>query len=209
MPYAKRYNKSTTKRYSKRRYSNTRVLAKKALRIAKKAYKLPELKYNALNLSPGSISGTGSITALDTVTQGQTNNTRIGDQLMATSVKYRASLKLNASATDTLVRMMIVRWVSEAPSVVTDVLETPTVNSFKSENNRFSSQVLLDRVYRLSTAEKPEIFIRGSVKLGKMINYDGGAATSNRNGVYVIFVSDEAVNTPTIAFSSRLYFRDA
>lgn len=202
-PYKKRYNG-----YRKPRYSSTRVLAKKALTVAKKAYRLPELKYNDQSIVPTTVSGTGSINELSVMAQGSSNNQRIGDMVKPTSVKYRCTMKINAAATDTLIRMIIFRWVSEEPSTAADVLANATVQSFKSEDKRYQSEILVDRVYRISSVERPELFIKGSVKLNKPISYAGGGNVANRNGIWVLFTSDEAVNTPTIAYQARLFYRD-
>lgn len=205
MPYSKKgYRKRT---YKGRKRGNT--LAKKAYNLAKKAYKAPELKYDTNTITPTSVSGTGSITGLDTISAGTGQGGRIGDTIIPKSVHYRMTLKLHASATDTLIRMIIFRWIAETPSAPSDILQTVTVTSFKSADLRYQSQILRDQTFRLSTAEKPELFIRGKVRLGsKRIAYPTASNVANRNGIYVLFVSDEAVNTPTITFEQRLYYTD-
>lgn len=206
MPYGK---KPTYKKRNYRKYSNRNSsLAKKAYRLAKKAYKLPELKYHEESVTPTSVSGTGSITEASDMIEGTSDNQRIGVVIHPTSLKIRCTMKLNAAATDTLVRMLVYRWVSEGNTTLSEVLETATVNSFKSQNLRYQSEILYDRVFRLSTTEKPEIFLQKSIKLRKMICYPGGSNNANRNGIYIAFVSDEAVNTPTITYTSRLFYRD-
>lgn len=209
MPYVAR--RRTTKRYRKRYNRRGTSLAKKAYRLAKKAYKLPELKWNQLTATPASANGTGSITSLSDTTPGTGNNGRIGSSIKPTSLKYRMAIKLNASATDTLLRMIIFRWISESPTGPSDILESPIgITSFKDDDERYQSQILKDVTFRLSTAEKPEMFIKGSVKLySKLIAYADSATVSNKGGIYVLFVSDENTNTPSIAWQSRLYYRDA
>lgn len=207
MPYGYRRSSQRRKPYRKR-FNKNQSLAKKAYSLAKKAYKAPELKYKALSNAPASVLGTGSVTQLDTIQQGLTNNNRIGDRVLAKSLHYRMELKLHASATDTLVRCIVFRWISEQPASAGDVLESVTIGSFKDEDQRYSSQILMDRVYRLSTAEKPELFVSGKIKINKHITYPEGSSTSNRNALYVLFVSDEAVNTPSITFNTRLFYID-
>lgn len=202
------YVRRTRRRVYRRRRSQ-QSLAKKAYRLAKKAYKLPELKYNSLSYSPTSVLNVGSINELSTVGTGVTDNNRVGNMVKPTSVKYRCSLKLNASATDTLVRMIVFRWISEAPAAPTDILQTVNITSFKNQDNRYQSQILKDVTFRLSTAEKPEIFIKGSIRTKFPVMYPDGSSVSNKNAIYVLFTSDELVNTPTIAWESRMYFRDS
>lgn len=202
MAYGRRYKKY--RRY-RRRYRSS--LAKKAYRLAKKAYKAPELKYNKISLTKNPVSGIGTFDNLDSTSAGTTNNQRIGDSIIAKSIHLRCKMNLNASATATQVRMLIFKWRSEFPATVTDVLETATITSFKSDDQRFQSSILYDRTYNLNT-DRPEIFLKKKIKLGFRMTYIGGGTVPNTNGVYVIFCSDEAVNTPTIDFQSRMFYID-
>lgn len=201
------YGRKMTAKAPRRKYRK-QSLAKKAYTLAKKAYKLPELKYLDILGSFSSISGTGQIGRMDTVPQGTTNNTRIGDTIKPTSLKYRITMKLNAAATDTLVRMIFFRWVSEDPTNLSDVI-TPTIVGMKSEDLRYQSQIMYDRVFSLSTSQKTEIFLKGSLKIPKFISYPQASNASNRNSIYVGFVSDEAVNQPVITTQMRLFYRDS
>lgn len=195
MPYARRYRR---KRNYKRRNTS---LAKKAYRLAKKAYKAPELKYATITGSLTAPSTTGTMQCISLVSQGTTNNTRIGDTVSPTSISMRMKMNLHASATASQVRVIVYRWISEAPNTasVSDILGTSTISSFKSDDNRYQSEFLMDRVFSLNT-DRPEIYLQRKIKLNKYISFPEGSATPNRNAIYIAILSDEATNTPTLDY---------
>lgn len=206
MPYAK-YGK---RRDYRRKYnSKNQSLAKKAYKLAKKAYKAPELKYVNIAGALTAPTTTGTMQLLSNISQGTTNNTRLGDTVKPTSVRIRMKMNLNASATSSQVRIIVFRWVSESPatSSVADILDTSTVTSFKADDTRYQSQFLMDRVYTLNT-DRPEIFFTKKIKLYKHISFPGATNTPNRNSIYMAILSDEAVNTPTLAYDTRLFYTD-
>lgn len=201
MPYKRRYNRN-------RRYRKNKSLAVKAYQLAKKAYKMPELKHTAITVADTTPDSTGSIEELSVNSAGTSNNGRIGDTILPTSVHMRGRLIKNASATSTQVRIMVFRWISEAPSALSDVLVSATVQSFKSENTRFQSEILYDRVITLDSASKDSVFINKRIKLKKPISYAQGSSAANRNGIWILLLSNEAANTPTLGMETRLFYRD-
>lgn len=213
MPYGRR-------RYRKKNYrrkGRNTSLAKKAYRLAKKAYKLPELKYNTdgFTWSNGTAPTTGVLVGLDQISQGTTNNTRIGDTVSPTSLKFKCNLVLSNSNSDNdsmgqQARMIIFRWISEAPASITDVLESTTINSFKSEDKRYQSEILYDRVFH-QNAEIPVHHIERKLKINKHISYPEGSSVSNRNGIYMLVFgtgTSTTQATPPFVLNSRLFYRD-
>lgn len=205
------YSKSRSYRRRRGNYSkNSYTLAKKAFYLAKKAQVTKELKHNEITGTITAPTSSGSITELSATTQGDTNNTRNGDTIYPTSLALRMKMNINASADSTQVRVIIFRWISEAPSGVGNILESTSITSFKDQNERFQSQFLYDRVFNLNSVNKPELFFSKRIKLTKPISYSEAApGVANRNGIWILIISDEAVNTPTLAYNTRLYFKDA
>lgn len=183
-------------------------LAKKAYALAKKAYKAPELKYYAAAGTVTGPSSSGSAEQLSEISQGVTNNDRIGDSIHAKSLHLRMKMNLNASATSSQVRVIIYKWLSESPSLSSsDILESASITSFKTEANRYQSQFLMDRVFTLNT-DTPELFLQEKIKLGMQIHYNQAVTQPTVNGLYIFILSDEAANTPTLAYDYRVYFTD-
>lgn len=207
MPYAK---KGMRRRRYRRRPRTAYGLAKAAYAKAKKAQVQKELKFNQFGpLTDTSPDSTGSIEELSQLSQGDTNNTREGNVIYPTSLKWRATLDMATAATDTYVRIVIFRWLSGSPSAVTDVLNTVGMTSFKDDNNRFRSQILYDKVINLNDAKSTSIFLQGRIKLRGLIAYDETTAAANKNSIWIATMSNEAVNFPSFAFRSQMYFRDS
>lgn len=201
------YGKRT---YRKRRYNKrNQSLAKKAYRLAKKAYKAPEIKYNAIT---GTITGpdtTGNVQELSLLAEGTTNNTRVGDKISPTSLRVRLKANINASATATQVRMMIFTWKIDAPAGTGDLITGDAITGFKSENDKYKSKILYDKVFQLNSVNRPEIFVSRKFKVPKYIAYQTGSSIANTNGLYILLISDEATNVPLLAYNSRLYYKDS
>lgn len=206
--------------YSSRRYSKPRgvyvkkqptakQIAYRALKAAQRSEKKKEVKHNAVTVADTTPDSTGSIEELSVLSAGDSNNNREGDVVFPTSLRFRGRLVKNASATTTQVRMLIFQWLSEAPGAVSDILVSTSVQSFKSENNRYQSRILYDRVFTLDSASKDSMFIQKTIKLKGMIAYPQSSSAANRNGIWVLLLSNEATNVPTLNLESRLYFKDA
>lgn len=197
------------RRFRRRGRRSTKAVAYKALKLAKKANKLPELKQNEITWSATSVSSSGTMEELSVVAAGTGNNQKVGDRINPTSLRFRGTMNIHASATSSLVRLIIFRWNSGLfTTTVGDILVAGTIKSFKSQDKRFESEILYDRVFKLNSVERPELFFQGKLKLKKPIAYAGGASAANRNSIGYLILSDEATNTPTVDISSRMWFRD-
>ncbi len=196
-------------RHYKKRYNRNRSLAAKAYALAKKAYKAPELKYHTLTGTIVGPDNDGTTTSLSTIAQGTDVDQRIGNVINPTSVTIKGKMNLHASAAATQIRVIIYRWVSEAPNAVTDVLQAATIQSFKSELKRFQSQILYDRVFQLDSVNRPELYFQKKVMLGKFMGFTEGSNLPNRNAIHLIILSDETTNVPLLAYQTRMFYKDS
>lgn len=208
MPYYAK-KRMPRKNYRRKRKS----LAAKAYNLAKKAYKTQELKYNETSVTTAQVYENGYTYSLSQLSLGTGHDQRIGQVVTPTSLIVKPNW---ASITTPTVswRLIIFKWNSESPvigaSSTSSILETATLNSFKSVQNRFASQILYDKTFyndnNASTAYHPSQI---KIKLNKMINYDtGGTANPNRNGIYFMILNDFAASA-AFNFESRLYYKDA
>lgn len=194
-------------------------LAYKAYQIAKKANRKvnhAELKNNAFS---GTATGTayngGYIHELSSTSQGTLNNNRVGDRVFPTSVRVRLDWTDTngfGSVGSTPVRVVIFRWVSESPTLgfgtATQVLNTAALNSFKSEDNRFQSEILYDQVWYNENADTQFCPNEIICKLKHPISYNESGTAANRNGIYMLILNNAAGTTYTYPFLSRMFFRD-
>lgn len=191
-----------------RRGRSTAAVAHKALRLARAANKI-ELKYHdttGISVTPD--TSTGSVTHLSSVAQGDGSQERIGLAISPTSVELRLNFSKHASATATTIRLVIYQYVLGASTAITDYFSSPAVTNFKANLRQYDTRTLKDMTINLNT-DRPEVtrFIR--VRMRGIIGYDGSAgADSQKNGLYLIMLSDEATNTPTVTGQARLFYKD-
>jgi len=206
MSYKKRYN------YRKRRYNynkTTYYKANKALSLARKAQSQKELKWLETDQSY-TVTNVGRIQNIFVLPVGDTNNTREGNVVYPTSVNFKGVLTMNASTTGTVFRIIVFRWLTGAPpSLVTQILNTTNIEAFKSDSDRYLSDILFDRTYTVSVGTSPVRYIKFKRKCKGLTAFQDGTNVSNKNGYNILFISDEDTNLPTINYTTRIYFKDA
>lgn len=165
------------------------------------------------------ISTTATVFAISQTAQGLDVSNRVGDSIKLQHITVRGRVNVSTAASNSLVRIMVIRDLDgygTAP-VSADILQdSATVSSCLSPINylnreRFS--VLYDELVELQgivqgTAGMPFYF--DSAHAGHVL-YLGTTATAASNGkgsLYVVALSDEATNTPSIAFYSRVTYTD-
>lgn len=195
--------RKTIKRYIPRKlYQLGRSVQylKKAINVERKYY-----DYSVAQ----SINSTGSMLLLNTVGQGDSVVLRDGNSIKCVSMHMQFYVAINASATHTLVRLMLIRDKQSGLSPgITDVLANSNVNSFRNLVNGKRFQVLYDRRLQLDKDEKDSFLITYNKKCQQHFVYDGTSSTPNTNRIYLLLLSSEATNTPTIGGYFRMRFVD-
>jgi hypothetical protein len=163
------------------------------------------------------VSTTPSITALSILVQGDTNLTRDGNSIKCVGFDFRYFWSINASATSSLARIIIfmdTRCVGAAPTA-TDVVASSTIAlpNVDSQPNRFV--VLYDATHSLVLAAESRQHVSSAMTLaavkGVHFTFAGNAGTvADLRGacLFVYVLSNEATNTPSVDFQSRLWFVD-
>lgn len=189
----------------KRRYKR---FVRKVKHIANTA---GEKKYFAVSSGgPQTVDSTGTITSISNIPQGDTDNTRDGDQA------YIRSLELfwEADAADVfnVLRLLVVQWYPATTPLVTDILLTTGVDGFMSPYNhdqRFQFRVIYDKRVTISTDRPAANFRVRLRRFGRRrIQYLGGT-TDGQNKLYLLKISDSgAVSHPFIQNFTKLNFSD-
>lgn len=206
--------KTYKKNYRRKRYVRKRrsaySMAKKSLYLAKKAQGQKELKHTNHSFSD-TVSMTGTIVSLSTTTEGDGNNAREGNVIYPTSSRIRMNMEMDVDAVNTLVRVIVFKWlVGGTTPIITDILQTNSINSFKSEANRFNSKILYDRVHQLNIGATTKKMVNINNKFRNyLMAFPEATAQANKNAIYILMLSDETVDLPTVSFQQRLYFKDA
>ncbi len=156
-----------------------------------------------------------TLVLLNGLNLGTTATTRTGQSVKSADLQMNISFLMNGSAGDTFIRFMIFR--DEQPNAAApagnDVLvDSTNFRSLRnvSYNTRFS--VLHDEFISLAQDGQGNLAKSVFKNLGfhELFNTadNGTVADITKNSLYVLFISNETTNTPTIAFYSRYSFVD-
>lgn len=222
MPYARRRYPRRRPRYTPRRRPVRRAPTRAAIygSAARQLYrdvsKLKglinvEFKYvdNASTINPGT---TGTFVLLNGLATGDTASTRDGRQVRFKSIQHKMILNLNASASATTVRciFLIDTQPNEAAPAAADVLQSVGLVAPRNLDYRKRFVILKDQNYRVNT-DMPERTVSWYRNLDMKTVYDDGGdtiASITTNSLYMLMLSDEAANTPTVTYYTRLRFID-
>lgn len=192
-------------------------LAKYAIDVIKKTDKIVRF-FNTEekmfdNTNTISITNTGQTYPITAVRQGAAYNNRIGNSLRLLQFQFRATLTINASAVASYVRMIIVADMNNIGSQpgLADVLETADVRSAFQHSFLQRFAVVYDDLIPLTKGGNDANTIVVREPLNNHIYYEGDSGTSNmfrQNQLFVVVIGSESVNTPTLAWYSRIDFVD-
>lgn len=188
--------------------------AQKALNVALATKRLlnVEHKVYALANSP-TISTTGSITNLSGISQGDGAGNRDGDSIKVTSFNLRFRLTAHASSTNTSVRMIIFRGKSEHGKTfsISELLQSTVVYSEKARDERYNTKILFDKVFDIPYGTNKMVVSRNMTFrkiMNPHINYDSATTTVENGGFYLLLLSTEATNTPTLDYRAVTHYLD-
>lgn len=214
MPYKRKFYK---KRGRKRPWYKKKYSAMDAGRYAlSQIWKLKGLvnveKKKLDTISTGSaISNSGTIVHLSAIAQGDGDNNRSGNSVYARSLNLKGTLSMHGSASNTFVRMSLVmdtQQIADTSPSFTDIYENSDINSHLNNTTVGRFKVLCSRTYNLSVTNTNKIlYINKAMR--HHIRYNGSASTDQQKGaLYLVFVSNEATNTPNVNYEARLTYID-
>jgi hypothetical protein len=163
------------------------------------------------------VNTTGAPICVSEIAQGLDFNNRVGDSIKLQHLECRLRLYQNTGATETTMRAVCFRDLDGYGTAVTsaDLFETVGVVSaplspFKWLNReRFA--ILYDELICFNSTGQQTEEIVFSLAHGGHVKYLGttaAAASDGKGSIYWVLLSDEATNTPSYAFYSRIMFTD-
>jgi len=219
--YTARTKKSRT--YRKRRYHRRSTVGGYA-NMAFKAFKLAkylstmincEVKKYDVSDTVAAVDTTGNVIHLNPVAQGDTDDTRDGNSILSKSIAVKLQCGKHASATASILRAMLVvdtQQVADTAPTVADILDSTgnKVSAFLNSNSVGRFKILQDKRFQLTSTTLIERFISFGASLkGMHCRFNGTAGTDmQKNAVYLVLVSDEAANCPSVQYTSRYSFYD-
>lgn len=197
----------------KRRTFRRRLgVAKKALKMVRKLKRVmkPELKMKA-ELVTTTFDSVGKIQDVPRIAEGAGQASRTGLQIRMLDLEFRAQINRNASAATTFCRMVFFmdrRQVSDSKTSVADVLELVNSASGINNLNRKRYKILRNKHFFLTANQDARVF-SFRVRLKVVQGYNGALLTDiEKNGVYLLLLSNQPTNVPTIVYFLRMRYTD-
>lgn len=219
MPYGSRYNR---KSYRGRRGGRTgyRKPTSKSQDVQINLSKLwKQVKYfkSLINVekkffdsyTSSVYSTTANLASLGDIAQGDGESTRDGNSVRITSMHGKLHCVNNASATGTIVRVILFTWNNDTSPVVGDILEDVDnpLSPLQTGANMF--KVLKDFSVSLDPNGNSNKMMKYYIPMNHKINWTSTAGSNYQRGmIWRLIVSNEATNTPTVAHYNRLRYVD-
>lgn len=159
-------------------------------------------------------STAGLIRDMSPVTQGDTDITRDGDALHASSLEWRGHC-FSADANN-IVRLIFFQWYPATTPVVTDILNNVAsgdVTSLYETDKAAQYKILMDRSWALDVFQTGGAlrtsFMRKKIRIPRPKMQFLAGSTNGTNKVYMLLISDSgAVSHPGVRYTAKLNFRD-
>lgn len=214
--------KSGNVRGKRRQYKKKKALDYKMQKIARQevsktlAKKIESKTYEFNQFPPTGVSANGTVWSIFDPLRGTGESEIIGSRARPSHIRVKGLLQL---ADDTNVfRVILIQTVGGGSPVPSTVLDPTMIGTSTAPLSLYNTsyspdfKVLFDEFYTMVSATETALLsfdIR--VKGGKIrtVNYtDTGFVQSN--GIYLLIISDStAIAHPMVAFSSRIYYKDA
>lgn len=155
----------------------------------------------------------GGVSCLSFVPQGDTDQSRDGDHLRASSLRVRQKLSLT-SDTPCMIRVVYLQWLGDttnSPPTVAAVLEQTQVLSMLSHDFRSRMKIMSDKTYSLDNVSSFARIDEFDIKIpNRQFNY-AGATTQHTWGIWRIVLSNIAAisNPPNLNVHTRFNYTDA
>jgi hypothetical protein len=206
----KKYNNYKAGRGRRRNNIFYRRGLKKAVRLA--GYLNVEFKtfdvFDTDNVTDGL-----TIVQLSNIAQGDTGSTRDGDSCKVVKLLLSFTAKINASATNSFVRVMLIRDDQTNGAIFTtaNLLEGDEYLSPINARNTDRFVVYYDKLFALSNTGAG--CVKDNMNKECSFHIQFGAATAaitslRSKSLALCFISDESTNYPTIDYRSRLTYVD-
>lgn len=184
----------------------------KMIKQVKKMIPRPERKNADVVRAATTIITTPTITNLSAVTGiSAAEGGAVGDQYIARSIFIRFGITPNATAGINYYRVMIVldHQSNAAAPAATEILQTST-NYLSPLNDSYSMRfkVIFDKTFTVDTDANGAQVDKVYRKLRYKAELFGSGFLHNTNGLYLLEISNEATNGPSVQWYSRLKYID-
>lgn len=197
-----------------RRRQGAKALARQALSLAKKnAQSDPILLKDTEQTSGVTVSSTPATgVSLQYISQDDTQSGRRGNEITAVSLSGRFQVDQSGSAGNTTLRICIVRdnqQVADTDISWSNVYSGAYITAPLNPAFLGRYQVIYDEMHNFDVNGRGNCSIKFYKKLNHKIRYNGTSFSDiQQGGFYLLMLSDEATNTPTVKYSLRLRYKN-
>ena len=209
-PYTttRRRRRSRRQPWYNRRYSPME-LATKAWRATKYIKGLVNSEmYHLQTSGTSSVNNTGTIIHLSALAQGDGPDARTGNSILLRNIFLRLGITQHASATSTYYRIILFhdkQQVSDTPPTVSQLLESSSTLSPLEQDSFGRFKIIQNWFFTTDNTKATTRVIEKYYKVYKHLRYNGTAATDiQKNGLYLMLLSDQPTNTPTIVTGKQI-----
>lgn len=162
------------------------------------------------------IPATGTVVALTDIAQGDTDITRTGNSIFVRSVFLRGSLTSSADdATGTVVRIILfsdTQQTSDTAPSAASVLSGVDIDAPLNRTTAGRYNIMWDMMFNMPLQSDSGVNIRQVKRFQSLrhhVRYNGAASTDiQKNGIYLLLLSNQATNTPTPNLTARVMYHD-
>lgn len=174
-----------------------------------------ETKFHINKLLSVNVDTTGSIYQLSSIPIGTGDESRLGDQVTAKSLRF--NYRVTVGDTHNLVRVALFQFTDSNangnPTIgncLQDVLY-PDISPWTHDNIRSKRiKVLYDRVHFVNADREVEVaYVNVNKGFTRNIHYENGSTTNGKNQIYALVISDSGVTPhPQFSLYNKLQFTD-
>lgn len=222
----RRYRRS--RRFKRRRLNRRRRRPVSRRYVRRAIDRVAEKKYVEFEWTPtsaGSVAGVGTTpvaTEVTSVAIGTTDQTRLGDQITARTIRIRGVFHVSTTTPDVwnFCRIVVFQWqrtpdlqpINAGNFCFQNSLIT--IREMYNHDRRFNYRVLWDKVVGIAPGgTKPAVFFKKLIKIKKRrIQYADGATSAFNGGAYpigIIAVTDSALEPhPILSLRVKFNYKD-
>lgn len=197
----------------KRKY-NAMQMASKALSATRYIRGLVNSEMLHSSISGGqTFPVAGTILSLTNIGQGDTDSQRTGNSIFLRSLYLNLNVQTNLSNLNNqflrLILFMDTQQISDTSPNVTDVLAGTFPNSPLNQANAGRFKIMKNWEFSLTNGVNPTRVINKYMKLWHHVRYNSTASTDiQKGGIYLLCLSDQPTNPPSMGYQIKLGYHD-
>lgn len=207
--------KMTRRRRGKKPFKKFLTTAEQALRVANGVRKLLNVEFKLFDHVETStaVGNSGTLVSLNNMAQGDNSNNRGGLSVRNKTLQFKYYCEQHASATNTFVRIVLL--IDKNPNgslvSVSDIFSENRITGHLHNKHLQRFNILSEQLISLNASSTDGSIGKKFIRLENHTKYDESAEQNDnieRNQILLYMISNEATNTPTVHWSTRLRYID-